>query len=100
VIAQIDPGDERSLGLMRLLSDACALMTQQWEKTQGWQSMLAPEVSRRLGDGAQPGGDLRARALTASAIACLNAAIDAWTAEDGVTPLPVLLDRAMDALSD
>src|SRR5438270_9446652 len=41
-----EPG--QSLDFMRLLSDACALMTRQWEKTQGWQSMLVPEVSRRL----------------------------------------------------
>ena len=80
---------------MRLLNDACALMTNQWEKTQGWQSMLVPEIARRLGDSPQPGHDLRARALTASAIACLNAAIDAWMATAGATPLPALLDRAM-----
>lgn len=36
---------EPSLRLMQLLSDACALMTRQWEKTQGWQSMLAPEIT-------------------------------------------------------
>ncbi|MET8981080.1 TetR family transcriptional regulator [Streptomyces sp. NPDC004539] len=90
---------EQSLSLMRLLSDACALMTRQWEKTQGWQSILVPEISSRLGGNSESADDPRARALVASAIACLDAAADAWTAGGGATPLSVLLDRAMGALS-
>src|SRR5207244_13265174 len=71
VITQADPGEpEQPQNFMRLLSDACALMTRQWEKTQGWQSMLVPEISRRLGDA--PASDLRPRALVASAIDCLD----------------------------
>jgi AcrR family transcriptional regulator len=100
VVTQTDPGDpDRSRNLIRLLSDACVLMTRQWDKAEGWQSLLAPEVSRRLG-GSTPGNDLRAWALAASAIACLNAAIDAWMADDGKTPLSALLDQAMGALSE
>jgi AcrR family transcriptional regulator len=93
-----DPG--ASLDLMRLLSDACALMTRRWEKTQGWQSVLVPEISRRLGADDRPAADLRARALVASAISCLDAATDAWTATAGATPLALLLDQAMGALSE
>ncbi|MET7778960.1 TetR family transcriptional regulator [Streptomyces mirabilis] len=101
VVAQADSDEpEQSLHLMRLLNDACALMTHQWEKTQGWQSVLVPEISRRLGDGLEPADDLRAHALVASAIACLNAAADAWTAGDGATPLSLLVDRAMGTLSE
>ncbi|MEV7093295.1 hypothetical protein AB0M80_10655 [Amycolatopsis sp. NPDC051045] len=74
-------------------------MTRQWEKTEGWQSMLLPEISRRLGS-PESADDLRARALVASAMACLDAAIDAWTAENGTTPLSVLLDRAMGTLTE
>jgi hypothetical protein len=100
VIAQNDAGEpEQFRNLMRLLIDACALMTHQWEKTQGWQSILVPEMSRRLGD-SESSGDLRARALVASAIACLNATIDAWTDGDGTTRISVLLDQAMGALSE
>ena len=47
-----------------------------------------------------PAGDPRARALVASAIDCLDAAIDAWTASNGATPLSVLLDQAMGELSE
>ncbi|WP_433472869.1 TetR family transcriptional regulator [Spirillospora sp. CA-142024] len=99
VITQTDPDEpEQALNLIRLLNDACALMTHQWQKTQGWQSILVPEISRRLDD--DPAGDLRASALAASAIACLNAALDTWTASDGTTPLSALLDQAMSTLSE
>lgn len=67
---------------MQLFSDACALMTRQWDKEQGWQSMLVPEISRRLGGDTDPLNDLRARVLVASAISCLDASYDAWTAGD------------------
>lgn len=101
VITQTDPGDpDRSRNLIRLLNDACVLMTRHWDKTEGWQSMLVPEISRRLGGGSTPGNDLCAWALAASAIACLNAAIDTWTAGDGEAPLSALLDQAMGALSE
>ncbi|MET8981442.1 TetR family transcriptional regulator [Streptomyces sp. NPDC004539] len=92
-----DPGP--SVETMRLLSDACALMTRQWEKTQGWQSMLAPEISRRLG-GPNPTTDLRAHALVAAAISCLDAATDAWTASGGTADLSALADQAMGVLRE
>ena len=101
VITQTDPDQpEQSLNLIRLLNDACALMTHEWEKTEGWQSMLVPEVARRLDHGQKDADNLPAQALVAAAIACLNAATDAWTADDGTTPLSVLVDRAMSALSE
>ncbi|MEU1275443.1 TetR family transcriptional regulator [Streptomyces sp. NPDC005799] len=88
-----------SLSRMQLLSDACSLMTRKWEKTQGWQSMMAPVLARRLG-GSGSADDIRAQALVASAISCLDAATDAWTAADGTTPLAVFVDQAMSALSE
>ncbi|MBF6223380.1 TetR family transcriptional regulator [Nocardia abscessus] len=86
------------LNLMRLLDDACALMTRQWEKTQGWHSLLVPVASRRLSGDPDATDDLRARALVASAISCLDAATDSWTADGGTTPLSELLDQAMGVL--
>ncbi|MGW7052662.1 TetR family transcriptional regulator [Streptomyces sp. NPDC054887] len=98
VVIQTDPDrPEQSLNLMRLLGDVCALKTRQWEKTQEWQNTLVAEVARRLDTSSD--GDLRARAMVASAIACLDAATDAWTAGDGAASLPALLDQAMGALS-
>ncbi|MDQ0364052.1 TetR family transcriptional regulator [Catenuloplanes indicus] len=91
---------ETSLDVMQLLSDACALMTRRWEKTHGWQSQLVPLIAGRLEPDGLPAPGLRARALVASAISCLDAATDAWTAEAGRTPLATLLDQAMGALGD
>nr|WP_179756542.1 TetR family transcriptional regulator [Kineococcus aurantiacus] len=89
-----DPEGTRKF--MALLSDACALMTRQWEKTQGWESQMAPEIARRLPDGSQ----LRAHVMAAAAISCLDAATDAWTAGGGEASLAQLLDQAMTALGD
>ncbi|WP_327097570.1 TetR family transcriptional regulator [Nocardia vinacea] len=86
------------LNVMQLLDNACALMTRQWEKTQGWHSLLVPEISRRLSGDPESRNDLRANALVASAISCLDAATDAWRAEGGTTPLSELLDQAMGVL--
>ncbi len=86
------------LNLMRLLDDACALMTRQWEKTQGWHSLLVPQIRHRLGGDPESTHDLRAHALVGSAISCLDAATDAWTAAGGTTPLSELLDQAMGVL--
>ncbi|SFP40389.1 transcriptional regulator, TetR family [Variovorax sp. OK605] len=101
VVVDASTGDtSQSLSLMRLLSEACALMTRQWEKTQGWQTLLVPEISQRLGKRGERNAPIRATALAASAITCLDAATDAWSACNGEIPLAVLLDQAMGALSE
>jgi hypothetical protein len=61
--------------------------------------MLAPELSRRLG-GPDSVIDMRANALAAAAISCLDAATDAWTAGGGATSMPALVDQAMGFLRE
>jgi hypothetical protein len=61
-----------------------------------WHDRLTPEIARRLQVTDDP-YDPRARALVAAALACLNAAVDVWTAADGAVALPTILDRAMSA---
>jgi len=101
VITEANTGEPQSfLELMRLFDDACAVMTRQWEKTEGWQSLLVPQMRRRLGGDGQVGSDLRAQALVGSAISCLDAASDAWRAAGGATPLSELLDQAMGVLAE
>ncbi|GLY20241.1 TetR family transcriptional regulator [Kineosporia sp. NBRC 101677] len=100
VLAEAKPGNSGSpLGAIRLLTQASALITRHWEKTQGWQSMIAPEISRRLG-GPDPVIDMQANALTAAAISCLDAAIDAWAATGGIASMPELLDQAMNVMRE
>lgn len=101
LVTQVQGGDAReSLSFVRLLNDACALMTRQWETTHGWQSMLVPIVSRRLHGSASKENALRAHALVASAVACLGAATDAWSAGDASSSLAELLDQAMGVLHE
>jgi AcrR family transcriptional regulator len=94
---------EQTLSFVRMLIETPSLRARNWEKTQDWQNLLVPEIARRLGTEsgieAETAQDPRARALVGSALACLDAAKEAWTACDGATPLPELLDRAMGALA-
>ncbi|HKS47473.1 MAG TPA: TetR family transcriptional regulator [Amycolatopsis sp.] len=90
---------EKALAYVRMLCEAPSLKARHWERRQTWQGLLVPEVSRRLGTDPAAAEDPRARALVASALACTDAATDAWTACDGTIPLAVLIDRAMGALT-
>jgi AcrR family transcriptional regulator len=100
VVTQINTdAPEQALSFVRMLNETPSLRARHWEKTQDWQNLLVPEVSRRIGTETATPQDPRARALVASALACLDAATDAWTACDGTTPLSALVDRAMGALT-
>ncbi|MFF4350202.1 TetR family transcriptional regulator [Streptomyces sp. NPDC001530] len=100
VVTEINADEpEKALAFVRMMSDTPSLKARHWEKQQAWQDLLVPEVSRRLGTDPAAAGDPRARALVASALACADAAMEAWTACDGTTPFAVLIDRAMDALT-
>jgi len=63
-----------------------------------WRDLLHPEVVRRIAPADLAKADPGASALIASALSCLDAAIESWVACDGAVPLPQLLDRAMDAV--
>src|ERR1700722_18266982 len=93
----IDQTPGHALALMRMLQETPSLRARHWEKQLAWQSLLVPKIARRLAGGAA--ADLRPRALAGSALACLDAATDAWTAGDGEVPLPALLDQAMGTLT-
>jgi AcrR family transcriptional regulator len=89
---------QQGLMMSRMMHDTPSLQARQLGKQLGWQDLLAPEVARRLGvPGEAP--DPRPRALVAAALACLNAAVDVWTAAGGTVSLPVLLDQAMSAVA-
>lgn len=69
------------------------------ERRRRWEVLLIPLVAARLPrrNGGR-GPDVRATALTASALACLEIAQDAWADHAG-TRLSTLLDHAMAAVS-
>jgi hypothetical protein len=91
-------GDRDGLPFMRLMVDVCRLRTHEWERTQGWQSMLAPTLFRRSG-ATDPGASVRASALAAAAVSCLDIATDHWIASDAERSLATPLDEAMGALA-
>jgi AcrR family transcriptional regulator len=99
VIAQATTLPDQGLSMARLLNDTPWLKARQLGRQLSWQDLLVPEVTRRIRITNQP-YDPRPRALVAAALACLNAAVDVWTASNGAVHLPTLLDQAMSALTD
>jgi AcrR family transcriptional regulator len=85
----------RSLRRSRMFIETPALRARHLEKTLTWQEILIPEVARRLGSGAH---DPRPAALIGSALACMDAALIAWTGCEGATSLIELLAHAMNAV--
>lgn len=96
LIEETAASPERWLSFTRMLDDTPSLKARQLSKQLSWQDRLVPEVARRLGV-TSAAYDPRPRALVAAALACLNAAVDVWTASDGAVDLPTLLDQAMSA---
>jgi AcrR family transcriptional regulator len=68
------------------------------EKQRAWQILLVPEIRRRLTPDVDLEPDLRAEALIAAAFACLETAVEAWSASDGHFSLSSLLAQAMGAV--
>jgi AcrR family transcriptional regulator len=81
----------------RMLLETPSLRARHLEKQLQWQELLIPDISKRLGSAAGI-EDVRARALVASALACLDAAAAAWAVADDETPIETLLDAAISAV--
>lgn len=95
----IDTNDvARARQASRMFTQTPSLRARQYEKILTWQTLLIPEVARRLGLPESPAGDPRPAALTSCALACLDAAITTWTSSNTSTPLTELLDIAMDSV--
>jgi AcrR family transcriptional regulator len=99
LLEEVAASPERGLSMARMLNDAPLLKARHLGKQLTWQDLLMPEVARRLGVMNQE-YDPRPRALIAAALACLNAAVDVWTALNGTVDLQTLLDQAMSALTE
>lgn len=79
----------------RMLLGTPSLRARHLEKQLHWHELLVPDIARRLG--APDGGtqDVRAPALVAAALACLDAASTAWARTDDGTPIETFLDEAI-----
>lgn len=89
---------ERTMRSVKLVIESPALTMFHQEKLARWGQLLRPEVARRTGSDPGDPVDPRPAALIAAAFACLDAALAAWAATDGASPLSQLLDRAMDSI--
>ena len=91
---------ERLLKISDMMYGTPSLRARWVEKHLQWQADLLPEVRRRLRAAPDdPLADLRATAVIAGAIACLDAAGEVWTRQRGAVPLRDLLTEAFDAMS-
>jgi AcrR family transcriptional regulator len=84
---------DATLELGRMLFQTPSLLARHAEKRLRWQDLLVPLVADRLPSG--PDRQLRAYAIVASALACLDTASREWLARDGVDSLGDLYDRAV-----
>lgn len=93
-----DLNDDGGLALARsaLLASTPALRAAQLQKHAQWSDLLVPGVISRL-SGAPESRRLRARAIVAAALACLDVAVEDWTESGGEKPLAALLDAAIAA---
>jgi len=93
-----DKDARRVHNAMRILETSPDLKTAQLGKLETWRSALVPELSRRLA--AQGDGDLmHAAAMAGAAVACLDAALNAWYTDLGARDLGPMLDSAMGSVA-
>jgi len=87
-----------TLKISKMMYETPSLRARSIEKHLHWQALLVPNVRRRLGMPLDDHRDPAADAIVASAIACLDAAGEIWTAGNGKQNLAELYDRAVAAI--
>ena len=99
VVAVLALHDSRELALerFRLLHNTPSLRAAWLEKRLQFQEDLAPLVEARM-NAAVGSADLRARAVIATAFACLDAASMTWVANDGKDDIMDLYDECVAAV--
>ena len=97
-VEEITAGGERARSLARLIANTPALAARHRDKNALWLDVLRPEIARRLGADPAVASDPRPASVIAAALACLDAALIAWTSSDQPQPLSEILDRAMESV--
>jgi AcrR family transcriptional regulator len=89
----IDP--EVTLKIAKMMYQTSSLRSRSIEKHLHWQSLLVPDIRRRLGIAEDDVTNPAPAAIVASAIACLDAAGEVWVEGDGLADLASLYDEAV-----
>ncbi len=96
VLEEIDLTAERRLEMITLLFGNESLRAGHAEKQARWQDLFAPLIEPRLPDSDRR--TLQARAISAAAISCLQAANEEWARMGGQVDLFDLYDEAVQAI--
>lgn len=91
------PDMDAALALGKMLYATPSLRARLMEKRLRWQEMFVPLLAARM-DGPAESATLRATAITAAALACLDTASEAWITSDGAGDLADLYDEAVAAV--
>jgi AcrR family transcriptional regulator len=92
----VEPGV--TLKIATMMYGTPSLRARSIEKHLHWQSLLVPDIRRRLGVAEDDTTDPAPAAIVASAIVCLDVAGELWVSGGGVGDLAALYDRAVAAL--
>ncbi|MGD8195751.1 TetR family transcriptional regulator [Herbiconiux sp. P18] len=92
----IEPGV--TLKIATMMYQTPSLRARSIEKHLQWQSLLVPDIRRRLGLAADDASDPAPGAIVASAIACLDVAGELWVGGGGQGDLAAFYDRAVAAV--
>jgi AcrR family transcriptional regulator len=94
----IETGGTRSKDRSRLLATTPQLRGALAEKRQKWQEAITPRLVERL-DGDDSTSAIRAEAMVASVLACLDVAVAHWAFDEGQHDLIHLFRATIDAAS-
>ena len=87
-----------TLKTAKMMYGTPSLRARSIEKHLHWQSLLVPNIRRRLGLADDDAADPAPAAIVASAIACLDVAGELWVRGGGAEDLGALYDRAVAAV--
>jgi AcrR family transcriptional regulator len=100
LVGEMEGHPERAREATLLIRRSPALHAAHLQRCSDWSKLIEAQLAPRLLDGGPIGGEaLRAAALVGAALACLEAANQAWTAAGRTRPFGALLDDAMSAVA-
>jgi AcrR family transcriptional regulator len=97
-VSALGDDPDTMLKISKMMYGTPSLRARSIEKHLHWQSLLVPNIRRRLGGDPGDDTDPAADAIVACAITCLDIAGQLWTRDNGTTDLEDLYDRAVRAL--